>query len=119
MKFLISKNVDLNVKAPCGTTALHFAADNGYCDIVTKLLEHGAEITKNDVGMNAFMTAAERTKSNVVEYFVNSGRFSKEEIVDAYELLGASFANDKENYSLSEAYKYLKMAMDLRYLDIL
>lgn len=31
--------------------------------------------------------------------------------------MGASFANDKDNYSLSKAYHYLMLAMELRYDD--
>lgn len=34
--------------------------------------------------------------------------------IDALELMGASFANDKDNYSLNKAYHYLLLAMKLR-----
>lgn len=38
--------------------------------------------------------------------------------IDAYELIGASFANDKDNYHLGNAYLYLYKAMELRYEDL-
>lgn len=40
------------------------------------------------------------------------------QIIDAYELIGASFANDKDNYNLSKAYYYLHTGMMLRYEDL-
>lgn len=30
--------------------------------------------------------------------------------------MGASFANDKDNYSLNKAYHYLMLAMELRFV---
>lgn len=38
--------------------------------------------------------------------------------IDALELMGASFANDKDNYSLNKAYHYLMLAMELRFVRI-
>ena len=32
--------------------------------------------------------------------------------------MGASFANDKDNYSLNKAFHYLKLAMEFRYDDL-
>lgn len=31
--------------------------------------------------------------------------------------MGASFANDKDNYSVTKAYQYLMNAMEMRYID--
>lgn len=39
-------------------------------------------------------------------------------MIDTFELIGASFANDKDNYDLSKAYLYLYKAMELRYEDL-
>lgn len=60
------------------------------------------------------MTAAERTRADVVEYLITRPEFTKEERIEALELLGASFANDKDNYCLEKAYYYLYTAMKLR-----
>lgn len=117
VNFLLEKGADPNKKAFCGATALHFAAECGHSHIVCELLKYGTKMTKNVSGMTPLITAAERTRAEVVEYLVQREEVTKEEIIDAYELLGASYANDKDNYCLTKAYKYLYKAMELRYSD--
>lgn len=109
--YLLSKNADPDAKAYCGATALHFAAEHGHLEIVKKLLKSGAKISKNNIGMTPLLSAAERTKSEVVEYLIRKSWCSKEESVEALELLGASYANDKDSYSLEKAFYYLHWAM--------
>jgi Fem-1 family protein b len=48
--------------------------------------------------------------------FVNKTA-QQEEKIEALELLGASYANDKDNYDLSKAYEYLHRTMVMRYSD--
>ncbi|KAL6427863.1 hypothetical protein ACFW04_008359 [Cataglyphis niger] len=117
VNFLLDKGADPNKKAFCGATALHFAAECGHSNIVRELLKYGTKMTKNVSGMTPLITAAERTRAEVVEYLVQREEVTKKEIIDAYELLGASYANDKDNYCLIKAYKYLYKAMELRYSD--
>ncbi|XP_071558315.1 protein fem-1 homolog B [Temnothorax nylanderi] len=117
VNFLLDKSADPNKKAYCGATALHFAAECGHSAIVCELLKYGTEMTKNVSGMTPLITAAERTRAEVVEYLVQRREVTKEEVIDAYELLGASYANDKDNYCLTKAYMYLYKAMELRYSD--
>lgn len=115
VSYLLSKNADPDSKAYCGATALHFAAEHGHIGIVKKLLQSGAKISKNNMGMTPLLSAAERTKSEVVEYLIKKSWCSKEEAIEALELLGASYANDKDSYSLEKAYYYLQWAMSERY----
>lgn len=103
-----------NESAHCGATALHFASECGHCKIVSELLKHGTKMTKNVSGMTPLIAAAERTRRHVVECLVSREEVKKEETIEAYELLGASYANDKDNYCLSWAYSYLKKGMQLR-----
>ncbi|XP_012222645.1 protein fem-1 homolog B [Linepithema humile] len=117
VNFLLNKGVDSNKKAYCGATALHFAAECGHDTIVCELLKYGAKMTKNVSGMTPLITAAERTRAEVVECLVQREEVTKEEIIDAYELLGASYANDKDSYCLTKAYTYLYKGMELRYSD--
>lgn len=79
---------------------VHYASECGHVQICEMLLDFGADISiKNEYGMTACITAAERTKEDVVKLFCErENLLTKEEIIDAYELIGASFANDKDNY---------------------
>lgn len=101
-----------NERALCGATALHFAAECGYVDVVKELLKYNATFCVNDVGMTPIRAAAERTRSDVVEFLLD--KVPLEERIEALELLGASYANDKENYDIVKAYYYMHMSMQLR-----
>lgn len=94
------------------------AAECGSTTIISALLSHGAEMTKDDRRMTPLIVAAERVRAVVVEWFIQCAGVSKEETIEAYELLGASYANSayKSNYYLAKAYKYFWKAMELRYV---
>ncbi|KAJ9592024.1 hypothetical protein L9F63_001463, partial [Diploptera punctata] len=117
VSFLLEKGANPDEKAHCGATALHFASECGHVAIVKELLEYGAHITKNESGMSPLIAAAERTRADVVEYLVTRPEVSQEERIEALELLGASYANDKDNYCLELAYQYLHRTMEMRYSD--
>ena len=67
------------------------------------------------VGLTPLAAAAERTRANVVEYFITNDLVSRQSKIDALELLGASYANDKQNYSLEKCFFYLRWAMQERF----
>lgn len=72
------------------------------------------------VGLTPLLAGAERTRLSVVEFLIKQDVVSLSEKIDALELLGASFANDKDNYSLELAFSFMKRAMEMRlvlYLD--
>lgn len=117
VSFLLENGANPDERAHCGATALHFAAECGHLAIVRELLKYNAKITKNDTGMTALLTAAERTKAEVVEFLISRPEVCKAERIEALELLGASFANDKDNYCIELAFKYLYDAMELRFDD--
>ncbi|XP_055839238.1 protein fem-1 homolog B [Episyrphus balteatus] len=115
---LLKKGADPNEKALCGGTALHYAAECGYLEICQLLLDHGAKIQKNEDGLTPVLHAAERSHENIVEMFINRpGLMNKEEKIEALELMGASFANDKDNYSVVKAFQYMMNGMELRFQD--
>lgn len=120
VEYLLQNGAQPNDQANCRATALHYASECGHLEICEMLLDYGGDISKkNEYGMTAVITAAERTKDEVVEMYCNrKNLLTKEERIDAYELLGASFANDKDNYSLAKAFHYLLLAMQLRYEDL-
>lgn len=117
VKFLLESGANPNEKALCGATALHFAAECGHTDIVKELLQYNAEFSTNDTGMTPIKAAAERTRADLVEYLLERPEISKEEKIEALELLGASYANDKDNYCLEKAYKYLHASVKMRFSD--
>lgn len=117
VQFLLELGANPDEKAHCGATALHFAAECGHVKIVRELLSHGAKITQNEHGMTPLIAAAERTRSDVVEYFRSRPDISRQEKVDALELLGASFASDKDNYNIELAFKYMMKGMQERHCD--
>lgn len=119
VEFLLKNGANVNAQANCQATALHYASECGHLEICTLLIEYGADVNiKNEYGMTAFIQAAERTKEDVVEMFCKrENLLTKEQIIDCYELIGASFANDKDNYNLAKAYYFLHTAMMMRYED--
>lgn len=120
VEYLLQNGAQPNDQANCKATAIHYASECGHLEICEMLLDYGGDISKkNEYGMTAVITAAERTKEDVVEMFCDrKNLLTKDEKIDAYELIGASFANDKDNYSLPKAFHYLLLAMQLRYEDL-
>lgn len=115
VEYLLENDALPNEQANCGATALHYAAECGHVEVCTVLLDYGGVFKRNEYGMTPVICAAERTRESVVELFVNRpGLLTKDEQIDALELIGASFANDKDNYSLVKAFHYLVLAMELR-----
>ncbi|XP_026286957.1 protein fem-1 homolog B [Frankliniella occidentalis] len=115
VSYLLEKGSDPNVRAQCGATVLHFAAECGQLSIVKELLKYGAQFSLNENGMSPLMVAADRTREDVVDYLILQDFLSYEDKIDALELLGASFANDKDNYSPASAYTHMKRGMELRF----
>jgi len=61
--------------------------------------------------------AAERTHHNFVYFLIDESRLhlTREEKIEAEELLGASFLNDKDRYDFNQGYNILLRAMKRRY----
>ncbi|XP_076820079.1 protein fem-1 homolog B-like [Clavelina lepadiformis] len=115
VEFLLHSGVDCNVQANCGGTALHLACESGHLLIVKSLVEGGCDINiKNKAGMTAAMVAADACKSEIVEYFTKQPNIDKQTKINLLELLGASYANDKDRYNTDKTYHYLLLAMLMR-----
>ncbi|KAJ2948672.1 hypothetical protein O0L34_g7928 [Tuta absoluta] len=115
VQFLLDSGARVDERALCGATALHFAAECGHAAIVCALIDHNAKILSNENGMTPLQCAAERARASVVEILAARPEVTRAQAIEAYELLGASFANDKEYYCLRMAYQYLHRAMAMRY----
>ncbi|KAG6457170.1 protein fem-1 homolog B isoform X1 [Manduca sexta] len=115
VQFLLDAGARVDERALCGATALHFAAECGHATVVCALLDHNAKILTNENGMTPLQCAAERARASVVEILAARPDVTRAQAIEAFELLGASFANDKEYYCLRMAYQYLHRAMAMRY----
>ncbi|KAJ3595908.1 hypothetical protein NHX12_002320 [Muraenolepis orangiensis] len=115
--FLLERGADPDAKAHCGATALHFAAEAGHPDIVRALVGRRAAMAVNGHGMTALKVAAESCKADVVELLLAHADCDAASRIEALELLGASFANDRENYDIQKTYHYLRLAMLERHRD--
>lgn len=115
VQFLLDCGARVDERALCGATALHFAAECGHAAVVCALIDQQAKILTNENGMTPLQCAAERARASVVEILASRPEVTRAQAIEAYELLGASFANDKEYYCLRMAYQYLHRAMAMRY----
>ena len=96
---------------------LWFAAAAGHLDIVKLLLSFGA---RNNVGafeMTPLLVASVQGRLHIVEHLISHRELvSKQERIDALELLGATFI-DKHQQDLQVALKLWKRAFEERYED--
>ena len=117
IRYLLEQGADVNSKANCGATALHFAAECGHLDIVKELIMYKAEPVANKQNLTPLMIACENSQAEVAEYLMSLPDVSKEDRIQSLELLGASYANNKDNYNLAKTYHYLYLAMLHRIMD--
>ncbi|KAM7432894.1 Protein fem-1 B [Porites harrisoni] len=121
-------NVDLQDKY--GNTALHYAAglsvDERFSDdlpeIVETLLDLGASHMCNHQGLKPLHQASISGNIAVVEYLIQRPEITREQRVDALELLGASLATQFSHISLLdflvwEGLMYIKLGMEERFVD--
>ena len=112
VKCLIKNEADCDFVGDYGRTALHTAA--GDVDIVKLLVESGATIKKDDHNISPLMHAAAIGNVDVVEYLSKLPECSRQEKIEALELLGASYL-DPYKWNKAKAYTYLRTAMEERY----
>ena len=99
-----------------GCTALHDAVERGNLKIVSELLALGASQLPNGLGLTPLLYACDECSIEMVEHIINRPEFTKEQRIDALELLGATIANDMFGDS-EKAFSYMKRGMEMRYED--
>ena len=116
--YLIDKGafMDLQYK-DFGNTALHDAVKRGYLEMVSQLLSRGASQLPNNQGLTPLLHACDLRSIEMVEYLINRPECTKEQRIDALELLGATIANDKSR-DIKKAFSYMKRGMEMRYEDL-
>lgn len=91
--YLLEKGADPNVKNAHGSTALHLAAEKGCLETIKELIKHGAQFEAVDAeGLTPLQRACCGCHDEVVDYIVSLPGCSREQRIDALELLGASHA---------------------------
>ena len=100
-----------------GRTALHDAVQRGHLKIVSELLALGASQLPNGLGLTPLLSACVECSIEMVEHIINRPECTKEQRIDALELLGATIANDKSR-DIKKAFSYMKRGMEMRYEDL-
>ena len=99
-----------------GKTALHYAVQMGHLEIVSLLLALGASQLPDNQGLTPLLYACNKCCIEIVEYLIKRPECTKEDRIDALELLGATIANDKSR-DIKKAFSYMKRGMEMRYED--
>ena len=81
------------------------------------MLPLGAKQTQNLNRLTPLLEASNNCKIEMVEWFINRPECSKEQRIDALELLGATIANDSHAYDIEKAFSFMKRGMEERYED--
>ena len=116
--YLVENGADIHLEDNIGNTALHYAVRRGNVELVDKLLALGAEQKQNHKGLTPLLAASNDCRVEIVEYLVTRPECTKEQRVDAIELLGATIANDPDAYDIEKAFSYMKRGMEERYEDL-
>ena len=114
--YLIDKGAFMDLQNKDGSTALHVAAQRGHLEIVRQLLALRASQLPNNQGLTPLLYACNECSIEMVECLINRPEFTKEQRIDALELLGATIANGKPR-DINKAFSYMKRGMEMRYED--
>ena len=115
--YLINKGAFLDQQTKDGDTALHSAAEGSHLEIVSQLLALGASQMPNNQGLTPLLYACDKGSIEIVEYLIKRPECTKEQRIDALELLGATIANNDECRDTEKAFSYMKRGMEMRYED--
>ena len=98
-------------------TALHHAVQGGHFKIVSELLALGASQLPNNLGLTPLLYACDECLVEMVEHISGRPECTKEQRIDALELLGATIANNDKCRDTEKAFSYMKRGMEMRYED--
>ena len=118
VSYLIDKGAFIDLQCKDGSNALHVAVEEGHLKIVRVLLALGAsQSLANNRGLTPLLHACDLCSTEIVEHIIDRPECTKEQRIDALELLGATIANDKPR-DTENAFSYLKRGMEVRYEDL-
>ena len=117
VKLFINKGAFIDLQDEDGDNALHYAVKGGHLKIVSELLALGASQLPNDLGLTPLFYACDECFIEMVEHIINRPECTKEQRIDALELLGATIANSDTSCDTEKAFSYMKRGMEIRYKD--
>ena len=117
--YLIDKGAMMDLQDKQGKTALHDAAQRGHLEVVSQLLALGASQLPDNQGLTPLLYACNKCSIEMVEHIINRPECTKEQRIDALELLGATIANEtcRIGGDTKKAFSYMKRGMEERYED--
>ena len=98
-----------------GNTALHDCAESGSLEIMELLLQYNATMEKDSYGMTPLLAAAVAGYSQIVKFLICRPEITKQQKIDALELLGATYVDKKRD--MLGAINFWREAMEDRYSD--
>ena len=118
---LIEHGANLDLQDNSGDTAFHYAVYRNAPKVVDKLLSVGASQLPNGHRLTPLLLASNVCCSSLVEELIKRPEYSKEEVINALELLGASHITRQppgtfvdDNPAL-EAFQFIKRGMEERF----
>ena len=115
--YLVKHGANINLQDNDGRSCLHCASKGGHVQVVCELLSSGPKQIQNLNRLTPLLEASNNCKIEMVEWFINRPECSKEQRIDALELLGATIANDADAYDIEKAFSFMKRGMEERYED--
>ena len=120
--YLIEHGANIDLQDKNGNTALHHAVGvTNFCDIIDHLVTGGASHICNNQGLTPLLLVSDRGNVAVVEHLIKRPEITKEQRINALELLGASLvilhAAGFER-SFEKGLKYIKHGMEERFSNL-
>ena len=115
--YLVKHGANINLHDNKGSSCLHHASEGGHVQLACELLALGAKQTQTLNRLTPLLEASNDCKIEMVEWFINRPECSKEQRIDALELLGATIANNSNAYDIEKAFSFMKRGMEERYED--
>ena len=115
--FLIKQGANLDLQDKNGDTAFHYAVRSDSPEITDSILTLGASCMCNNRGLTPLLVASSIGKSEVVVDFIKRPEVTKEQRIEALELLGASVITSSSDFQLEMGFKYIKRGMEERFAN--
>ena len=115
--FLLEHGAKMDLQDRKGNTALHYAVRFSSSDVACKLLTLGASQLYNNDRLTPLLFASYERKFPVVAKLIKQPECTKEQRIDALELLGASLVTESLETDAERAFEYMKRGMEERFQD--